>query len=252
MKNFLYSLFIGLFGIAALTSIAFLLMYAAQSKQQAHLYSDLAAVRKQDTQQETASEPEKQASYRNLYLENADMVGWIQIEGTSIDYPVMQTPADPNYYLKHDFEKHYTDYGCPFMQASCDALRPSDNLIIYGHNMKDGSMFADLAKYRSKNFWQAHKTVRFDTSAGGSAYEIFAVIHTTVQADAADAFPFYRFVDAAAPGDFADYVSACKVRALYDTGISVQYGDKLLTLSTCDNITDNGRWLVIAKQTETE
>ena len=137
MKNFLYSLFIGLFGIAALTSIAFLLMYAAQSKQQAHLYSDLAAVRKQDTQQETASEPEKQASYQNLYWENTDMVGWILIEDTNIDYPVMQTPTDPTYYLKHDFEKNYTDYGCPFMQADCDALAPSDNLILYGHNMKD-------------------------------------------------------------------------------------------------------------------
>ena len=250
MKNFLYSLFIGLFGIAALTSIAFLLMYAAQSKQQAHLYSDLAAVRKQDTQQETASEPEKQASYQNLYWENTDMVGWIQIEGTNIDYPVMQTPADPTYYLKHDFEKNYTDYGCPFMQANCDALAPSDNLIIYGHNMKDGSMFADLAKYRSKDFWQTHKTVWFDTELGSSAYEIFAVIHTTVQADDADAFPFYWFVDAASPEEFADYVSACKAQALYDTGISAEYGDKLLTLSTCDNITDNGRLLVIAKKTK--
>ena len=248
MKNFLYSLFIGLFGMTGLTSIAFLWMYAAQSKQQAHLYSNLAAVRKQDTQQGTASEPEKQASYQNLYWENTDMVGWIQIEGTSIDYPVMQTPADPNYYLKHDFEKRHTDYGCPFMQADCDALAPSDNLILYGHNMKDGSMFADLARYRSKDFWQAHKTVRFDTALGGSAYEIFAVIHTTVQADDADAFPFYRFVDAAAPEDFAAYVSACKARALYDTGVSAQYGDKLLTLSTCYNITDNGRWLIIAKR----
>lgn len=246
MKNFLYSLFIGLFGIAALTSIAFLLMYAAQSKQQAHLYSDLAAVRKQDTQQETASEPEKQASYQNLYWENTDMVGWILIEDTNIDYPVMQTPADPTYYLKHDFEKNYTDYGCPFMQANCDALAPSDNLIIYGHNMKDGSMFADLAKYRSKDFWQTHKNVWFDTELGSSAYEIFAVIHTTVQADDADAFPFYWFVDAASPEEFADYVSACKAQALYDTGISAEYGDKLLTLSTCDNITDDGRLLVIA------
>lgn len=248
MKNFLYSLFIGLFGIAALTSIAFLLMYAAQSKQQAHLYSDLAAVRKQDTQQEIASQSSVQPTSRNLYLENSDMVGWILIEDTNIDYPVMQTPADPNYYLKHDFERNYTDYGCPFMQADCDALAPSDNLIIYGHNMKDGSMFADLAKYGSKDFWQSHKTVRFDTVLGNCAYEIFAVIHTTVQADDADAFPFYRFVDAAAPEDFAAFVSACKARALYDTGISAQYGDKLLTLSTCDNITDNGRWLVIGKR----
>ena len=252
MKNFLYSLFIGLFGIAGLTSIAFLLMYAVQSKQQAHLYSNLAAVRKQNTQQEIASQSSVQPTSRNLYLENADMIGWIQIEGTSIDYPVMQTPTDPTYYLKHDFEKNYTDYGCPFMQADCDALAPSDNLIIYGHNMKDGSMFADLAKYRSKDFWQSHKTVWFDTALGSCAYEIFAVIHTTVQADTADAFPFYRFVDAAFPEEFADYVSACKARALYDTGISVEYGDKLLTLSTCDNITDNGRLLVIAKQTETE
>ena len=248
MKNFLYSLFMGLFGIAGLTSIAFLLMYAAQSIQQAHLYSDLAAVRKQDTQQEIASQSSVQPTSRNLYLENSDMVGWVQIEGTGIDYPVMQTPADPNYYLKHDFEKHYTDYGCPFMQADCDALCLSDNLIIYGHNMKDGSMFADLARYRSKDFWQAHKTVWFDTELGSYAYEIFAVIHTTVQADATDAFPFYRFVDAAAPEDFAAYVSACKARALYDTGISAEYGDKLLTLSTCDNITDNGRLLVIAKR----
>ena len=252
MKNFLYSLFIGLFGIAGLTSIAFLLMYAVQSKQQAHLYSNLAAVREQDTQQEILSQSSVQPTSRNLYLENADMVGWIQIEGTGIDYPVMQTPTDPNYYLKHDFEKHYTDYGCPFMQADCDALAPSDNLIIYGHNMKDGSMFADLAKYRSKNFWQAHKTVWFDTAVGSCAYEIFAVIHTTVQADAADAFPFYLFVNATAPEDFADYVSACKARALYDTGIFAEYGDKLLTLSTCDNITNDGRLLVIAKQTETE
>ena len=248
MKNFLYSLFIGLFGITGLTSITFLLMYAAQSKQQAHLYSDLAAVRTQNKQPEIALQSSVQPSNRNLYLENADMVGWIQIEGTGIDYPVMQTPADPNYYLKHDFEKNYTDYGCPFMQADCDVLCPSDNLIIYGHNMKDGSMFADLAKYGSKDFWQSHKTVWFDTALGSCAYEIFAVIHTTVQADTADAFPFYRFVDAAAPEDFADYVSACQARALYDTGISAQYGDKLLTLSTCDNITDNGRWLVIGKR----
>ena len=242
----------GVLGAVLIVSVSLLTAYFWKSKQQAHLYSDLATVRKQDTQQETASEPEKQASYRNLYLENSDMVGWIQIEGTKIDYPVMQTPADPNYYLKHDFEKHYTDYGCPFMQADCDVLAPSDNLIIYGHNMKDGSMFADLAKYRSKDFWQALKTVWFDTELGSCAYEIFAVIHTTVQADDADAFPFYRFVNAASPEDFADYVSACKARALYDTGISAQYGDKLLTLSTCDNITDDGRLLVIANQTETE
>ena len=234
----------GLLGTTLLICSCILALYFRQSSQQAALYSQLAASASYFDTGEGSLLPERE----ELYEQNPDMVGWLQIEGTGIDYPVMQTPADPNYYLKHDFEKNYTDYGCPFMQADCDALCPSDNLIIYGHNMKDGSMFADLAKYRSKDFWQSHKTVWFDTALGSCAYEIFAVIHTTVQADAADAFPFYRFVDAAAPEEFADYVSACKARALYDTGISAEYGDKLLTLSTCDNITDDGRLLVIAKR----
>lgn len=234
----------GLLGTTLLICSCILALYFRQSSQQAALYSQLAASASYFDTGEESLLPERE----ELYEQNPDMVGWLQIEGTGIDYPVMQTPADPNYYLKHDFEKNYTDYGCPFMQADCDALAPSDNLIIYGHNMKDGSMFADLAKYRNKDFWQAHKTVWFDTELGSSAYEIFAVIHTTVQADAADAFLFYLFVDAASTEEFADYVSACQVRALYDTGMSAQYGDKLLTLSTCDNITDNGRWLVIAKR----
>ena len=227
----------------------------ADEQQSAEAFEQIAALVETepvpaDTPQETEPLPELTAfeKYRAVQEQNSDFVGWISVPGTNIDYPVMQTPADPNYYLKHDFEKRYTDYGCPFMQADCDAIAPSDNLIIYGHNMKDGSMFADLAKYRSKDFWQSHKTVWFDTALGSCAYEIFAVIHTTVQADAADAFAFYLFVNATAPEDFADYVSACKARTLYDTGISAEYGDKLLTLSTCDNITDNGRWLVIGKR----
>lgn len=242
----------GVLGAVLIVSVSLLTAYFWKSKQQAHLYSNLAAVRKQNTQQEIASQSSVQPTSRNLYLENSDMVGWIRIDGTDIDYPVVQRVDEPNYYLKHDFAGRYTDYGCPFMQADCDALAPSDNLIIYGHNMKDGSMFADLAKYGSKDFWQSHKTVWFDTELGSSAYEIFAVIHTTVQADAADVFPFYRFVDAATPEEFTSYVSACKARALFDTGIFAEYGDKLLTLSTCDNITDDGRLLMIAKQTETE
>ena len=100
MKNFLYSLFIGLFGIAGLTSIAFLLMYAVQSKTTGELGKRPAAARALVTQQEILSESSVQPTSRNLYLENSDMVGWIQIEGTKIDYPVMQTPADPHYYLK--------------------------------------------------------------------------------------------------------------------------------------------------------
>ena len=253
MSQRTYGFLLAFFATVFAGSAALLLWYGEKSYCQAAVYGQLAAaVQRADPAPTQEGKGTPLDDYRALSEENPDMVGWIRIDGTDIDYPVVQRADEPNYYLKHDFAGRYTDYGCPFMQADCDALAPSDNLIIYGHNMKDGSMFADLAKYRSKDFWQAHKTVWFDTELGSSAYEIFAVIHTTVQADDADAFPFYRFVDAASPEEFADYVSACKARVLYDTGISAEYGDKLLTLSTCDNITDNGRLLLIAKQTETE
>ena len=221
MKNFLYSLFIGLFGIAALTSIAFLLMYAAQSKQQAHLYSDLAAVRKQDTQQETASEPEKQASYQNLYWENTDMVGWILIEDTNIDYPVMQTPTDPTYYLKHDFEKNYTDYGCPFTQANCDALCPSDNLIIYGHNMNSGAMFGNLDQYASYDYWKAHPRVFFQTPGGMEEYRIAAVLKADVSMFDFQQISFQNQREAEA------YVEQAKELALFETGVDGTGCEKL-------------------------
>ena len=189
--------------------------------------------------------------FQFLRTQNPDLVGWIGTDGEEINYPLVRG-KDNEFYLNHLFTREKNKLGSIFMDYRNQADFLDRNTIIYGHNMKDGSMFADLSKYSSKDFWQAHKTVWFDTVAGSCAYEIFAVIHTTVQADDADAFPFYRFVDAASPEEFADYVSACKAQALYDTGISAQYGDKLLTLSTCDNITDNGRWLVIAKRTETE
>ena len=211
MKNFLWSLFIGLFGIAALTSIAFLLMYAAQSKQQAHLYSDLAAVRKQDTQQETASEPEKQASYQNLYWENTDMVGWILIEDTNIDYPVMQTPNEPNYYLKRNFEKEYSDLGTPYIQENCD-LTSSDNLVIYGHHIKGGKMFGALENYKSQSFYEEHKTIQFDTLTQRGEYEIIAVFKTV--AYSSQGFRYYDFVNAESEDEFNAYIQKCKEQKL--------------------------------------
>ena len=246
MKNFLYSLFIGLFGIAALTSIAFLLMYAAQSKQQAHLYSDLAAVRKQDTQQETASEPEKQASYQNLYWENTDMVGWILIEDTNIDYPVMQTPNEPNYYLKRNFEKEYSDLGTPYIQENCD-LTGSDNLVIYGHHIKGGKMFGALENYKSQSFYEEHKTIQFDTLTQRGEYEIIAVFKTV--AYSSQGFRYYDFVNAESEDEFNAYIQKCKELALYETGVTAEYGDRLITLSTCEYSAQNGRLVVVAKKT---
>ena len=234
MKNFLYSLFMGLFGIAGLTSIAFLLMYAAQSIQQAHLYSDLAAVRKQDTQQEIASQSSVQPTSRNLYLENADMIGWIQIEGTNIDYPVMQTPADPNYYLKHDFERNYTDYGCPFMQADCDALCPSDNLIIYGHNMKTGLMFASLMNYKQQYYYDIHPYFYLYTPSQTYKVNLFAGCIVEHDAD----------VYSLTLSD--SYIQECIQNSTFKSSYGAPTGN-ILTLSTCDYDFDNARYVVMGE-----
>ena len=108
-------------------------------------------------------EPVMLPEYAELYEMNQDLVGWISIEDTRVNYPVVQSPDEPNFYLKHGFDKSETDYGCPYVAEICDVSKPSDNLIIYGHHKKNGSMFSDLKKFRNKSFWENHKTFRFDT-----------------------------------------------------------------------------------------
>jgi sortase B len=182
--------------------------------------------------------------YASVYEQNPDFVGWISIEGTNIDYPVMQTPSNPNFYLKHAFDQSYSNYGVPYVQENCD-LEQSDNVVIYGHHMNNGSMFADLCKYESESFYQEHKTIHFDTLTGFGEYEVVAVFKTTAYSQ--DGFRYYHFVDAADEYDFSEFMAACRSLALYDTGVTAEYGDKLLTLSTCEYSRTNGRMVIVAK-----
>ena len=185
--------------------------------------------------------------YTKLFEQNSDIVGWIRIDDTQINYPVMQSPQESNFYLKHGFDKAYTDYGCPYVQENCDMELPSDNIIIYGHHMNDGSMFAGLMKFKDKNFWEKHKTVSFDTLTDRQTYEVIAVFKTVVYTDSPDSFKYYQFVNADTAEDFTAYVEKCKKLSLYETGVTAEYGDKLLTLSTCEYSRTNGRLVVVAK-----
>ena len=170
------------------------------------------------------------------------------MEDTNINYPVMQTVDNPNYYLKRGFDKEYSSYGCPYVQEDCDVLKPSDNVVIYGHHMNNGSMFADLEKFKDKDFWQEHKTIAFNTLTEKNEYEILAVFKTVVYTDSPEAFKYYRFTDAQSPEEFDAYIDKCKELSLYDTGVSAEYGDKLITLSTCEYSRTNGRLVVVAKK----
>lgn len=185
--------------------------------------------------------------YKELYLQNEDMAGWISIDGTTINYPVMQTKNNPNFYLKHNFEKEYSDLGVPYIQEDCD-LVASDNLIIYGHHIKGGRMFGALEDYKSKSFYEKHKTIQFDTLTEQAEYEIIAVFKTV--AYSAEGYRYYDFVDAENEEEFNAYVEKCKELALYDTGVTAEYGDRLITLSTCEYSAQNGRLVVVAKKTD--
>ena len=182
--------------------------------------------------------------YAPLYLKNTDLVGWIQIEDTVINYPVMQTPDEPDFYLKRNFEGKYSDWGCVYAEEFCDVFAPSDNVTIYGHHMKNGSMFGSLKKYRSQSFWEKHPVIQFDTLYEEHTYTIFAVFTTT--ASVGQGFPYHTFDDAADEADFDEFVVNCKALSLYDTGITPQYGDKLICLSTCEYSQVNGRLVVVA------
>lgn len=182
--------------------------------------------------------------YAAVYEQNSDFIGWISIEDTKINYPVMQTPGNKDFYLKHAFDKSYSEYGVPYMQENCK-LGLSDNCVIYGHHMQDGSMFADLCKFESEDFYKEHKIIHFDTLAGFGEYEIVCVFKTA--AYSADGFKYYHFVDAADAAEFNSFLFSCQSLALYDTGVSAEYGDKLITLSTCEYSRSNGRMVIVAR-----
>ena len=180
-----------------------------------------------------------------LHEKNPDCVAWITIEGTVIDYPVMYRPGQKNYYLHRDFNGNHASAGALFIAENCDP-DDSDNVIIYGHHMNSGKMFAALNKYKKQSFYEEHKRIVFETLHGSEAYEIMFAFTTPVYTG--HDFAYYAFSKANSAEEYDAYISACRERALYDTGVTEQYGDKLLTLSTCEYSQKNGRMVVVARK----
>ena len=183
--------------------------------------------------------------YVPLYERNSDLVGWIAIPDTNINYPVVQSPDRPDHYLYRDFYGEDSTHGCIYAREACDVQTPSDNVVIYGHRMKDGSMFNNLLHYEKQSYYEAHKYIQFDNLQEHHVYEIMAVFKTVATASG---FDYHLFVDAFDEADFADFVAQCKAMSLYETGVSAEYGDKLITLSTCEYSQDNGRMVIVAKR----
>lgn len=180
-----------------------------------------------------------------MWEQNHDFAGWLSIEGTKIDYPVMFTPEEPEYYLRKAFDGRYAISGSLFIGEGCEP--DGSHVIIYGHHMKDGTMFGSLADYADRDYWVEHPTIRFDTLDSDGEYEIFAAFYSRVyKVNESGVFRYYQYADLSEPERFAEFVAQAQEAALYDTGVTAEYGDKLLTLSTCSYHTSEGRFVVIA------
>ena len=257
-----------LFGAAFLISGALLLWDVVQSRRELDANQQLArrvreardaaltvpvlpAPEREDT--EPPEPPPKYAPsgnlsvYDGLWQENHDLAGWLAIEGLGLELPVMHTPEDTEYYLHRAFDETYAYSGSLFLG---EGWTPEGGYaIIYGHNMKNETMFGHLHWYQEQAFAQEYPTIRFDTLTEEREYTVLAAFYSqSYTAGDIDVFRYYQYTDLSDPEVFSEYVNQVRAAALYDTGVEVQYGDRLLALSTCSYHRKNGRFVVVAVQ----
>lgn len=187
------------------------------------------------------------ATYRSFAAQNEDMVGWVSIEGTVVDYPVMFTPADPQKYLHMDFNGEYSFEGLPFVDARCDLQNPTQNRILYAHNMHTGRMFAVLTQYLNETFRAEHPKVRLDTLEARGVYEVIAVIQVSLRSMDAPNMRCYSLFDTQSTEDVAALNAYLHKYARVVTA-EAQAGDAILTLSTCQRLGDVDRLVIMARK----
>ena len=247
LKKYKYIAVMLLCYIAFCVSTTCVVYYNHRSAENQDRYDSIAELVQQDVQAaDSAMEGERHvlSEYAAAYELNQDLVGWLQVPNTDINYPVVQNPKQgEDYYLDHDFMGDKSAYGCLFVRKEADPFAPSDNVNIFGHHMRDGSMFGSLDNYTDKKFWQENREFRFDTIYEHRTYRVFAVFITTATLN--QGFQYYNFVDGTSD-EFDAFVSRCKALSIYDTGITPEYGGKLVCLSTCEYSRQNGRLVVAA------
>lgn len=271
MKKWMYNALLGIFIGVFVISAGWLAVYFIDGLVQQSRFDALAQLKEDVTprpavgmvdnqQEETPTQPQlvevtdpktgKALSllpdFTELYLQNPDLIGWMTIPGTTVDYPVMQTHDDPDYYLYRNFDKENSNRGCLYVWPGYDVAAPSDCITVFGHHMRDGSMFGQLSKFRDADFRAENPYIFFDSLQQLRTYEVMAVFLTT--ASVGQGFSYHEFIDAGSEKEFDAFVSKVKKLQLYDTGVTAQYGDKLLCLSTCEYSQVNGRLVVVAKQ----
>ena len=190
-----------------------------------------------------------QKEFKDLYLENSDTIGWVKAEDTTIDYPVVFKKGDEEYYSHKNFNKEYSFNGCIFGGGATDIVTPSENIIIYGHHIVGKRMFGALDFYEDEQYYKNHKYITFDTLRQTGKYEVIAVFRTKINTGDKKAFQYYEYTNMGKK-DFNEYIENIKKLTPYNIPTTAEYGDQLLTLSTCAYHTSNGRFVVVAKRIE--
>ena len=232
--------------IAIFTIIIFITKYIDNRKQDA--VSNVLKTIKIDESMINETTTERMLQVAELRTENSDIVGWIEIPETTINYPVLQG-NDNDYYLTHTYKGDYSKNGSIFLDMNYNFEIPSSNLLIYGHNNKSGKMFEELLQYQDESYYKKHPTIRFTTEKDDSEYDIIAVFKSRVYyTNETNVFRYYFFINAKTKAEYDNYILESKRASLYNINSTAKYGDQLLTLSTCDYSRANGRFVVVARK----
>lgn len=225
---------------------------------------DIASANIQETTNELKDITETQIvmlpEYEVLYEQNSDIIGWLKIDGTIIDYPVMQTMGDEDYYLEYDFNKEENSNGCLIMDTDStvgvgtekyhyiNGTTPSTNLIIHGHTMKSGMMFGGLKNYSDESYGREHRIINFDSLYEKREYELISIFYSQVYRNTDEVFKYYKFFQADTQEEFNDWYNNIKAMSLYETGVEAEFGDEFITLSCCSYQVEDGRFVVVGKR----
>ena len=248
------SILLSVLGLCVVFSVGYLIYYYSYYEKNDIEYSELSTLVKEDSggtveinYTEKQDKPPILKKYETLYNKNRKLIGWLKIEGCDIDYPVMQT-SNNEYYLDHNYNQEYDKNGSLFLDKDCDAAFPNDNMIIYGHHMKSGKMFGNLNYYSKESFWEDNKEFTFDTIYETGTYAVMYVFRSKIYSEEEIVFKYYQFIDETSENEFNSNMEEMAKMSLYDTGVTASYGDRLITLSTCDSSEEDGRFVVVAKK----
>lgn len=204
---------------------------------------------------ENSIEKQKQATERMLQVkelqgQNPDIIGWLEIENTNINYPVLQG-TDNSYYMTHNYKKENSKNGSIFLDAKYNWNIPSNNFLIYGHNLENGMMFQELLKYEKESFYQEHPIIRFTTTEEDAKYEIVSVFKSRVYYKSEkNVFRYYYFINSQSEEKYNQFVKNAKNASIYSIDVTANYGDQLITLSTCSYHLEDGRFAIVGRKIE--